>query len=107
MNLKRMNEAYIRIFAISMLLGILYLCIHYIYEDSIWKKILGIHIQASPSIRMVTFSEKILPDDCDDDQFIDVEKYLQHRRRCILRHCGDVCKTSVSSSERKMFISFY
>ncbi len=104
MTLKRINQAYIRIFAISLLLGILYLCIHYVYEDSIWRKIMAIHSQASVVLRMVTFSERIAPDDCDEDQFADMEKYLQHRRRCILRHCGDVCKTTMSSSECKIFM---
>ena len=87
-----------------MLLGILYLCIHYIYEVSLGEKIMGIHTQARSVLRMANFSEKTIPDDCDDDQFVDMEKYLQHRRRCILRHCGDVCKTKISSSECKMFI---
>ena len=106
MNLKRINQAYIRVFEISLVLGILYLCIHYIYEDSIWRKIMGIHSQARSVLRMATFSERIAPDDCDDDQFVDMEKYLQHRRRCILRHCGDVCKTNISSSKGKIFIGY-
>ena len=106
MNLKRIKQSYTRVFEISLVLGFLYLYINYIREDSIWNKITRIHSQARSVLRMATFSERIALDDCDDDQFVDMEKYLQHRRRCILRHCGDVCKTNISSSKGKIFIGY-
>lgn len=68
---------------------------------------MGIHSQARSVLRIVNFSERIAPDNCEDDQFVDLEKYLQHRRRCILRHCGDVCKTDISSSKGKVLIDYY
>jgi hypothetical protein len=38
-------------------------------------------------------------DDCDGDRFVEIEKYLESRRGCILKYCGDVCKTRIGSDQ--------
>ena len=49
----------------------------------------------------------ILPEDgCEQDNFVNMEEYLKNRKMCILRYCGDVCKTD-QVDLRKFFGIFF
>ena len=38
---------------------------------------------------------------CESDNFANITEYLASRRTCLLKYCGDVCKTRRELDERK------
>ena len=98
----RPNRTYVLILAISMLLVISFVYIGSSNQnktsneaDSIYQLMAGL------------VPANILPEDgCEQDNFVNMEEYLKNRKMCILRYCGDVCKTD-QVDLRKFFRYFF
>ena len=103
----RSIQPYFRVLSFLLLLGIVYVCIHYnnknestsVYTNKIWKNLIGIHSQARSVFQLVSGAK----DNCDGDHFVEMEKYLESRRSCILKYCGDVCNTRIGSDQSNLY----
>ena len=113
------NRVYIIVLAIFMVfvLAYVYMCSCNKNEASlkaisVWGKMAGIQNKAQSALEMAGMvpSQAITEDDCDiadilasDDNheitIMAMEDYLETRRACILKYCGDVCKTKTEPGQ--------
>ena len=109
----RPNRGFIVALGLSLLL-----IISYVYIGSITDNVLqnwAESVPKRPGIQRVSesvmkvaglISKNILgSEECDRDDFGNMAEYLQNRRSCLLRYCGDVCKTKQELFTRKTCIS--
>ena len=70
-------------------------------EDSLWARIGDIQTGAQSIMDKVVNIPKVIEvvdDDCESD-FVGeyseqrMDEYIKHRKNCLLKYCGDVCKT--------------
>ena len=97
------NQMYIAILAVSMVLILAYMYMCRCYQDqplaakdsiSIWGK-MG---------KIIGVQSEQTDEDCESDNFLDMEGYLESRRKCLLKHCGDVCTTTKSDAGKIMIL---
>ena len=95
------NQMYLAILAVSMALILAYMYMCRCYQDqqlavkdsvSIWGK-MG---------EIIGLQSEQIDADCESDNFLDMEGYLESRRKCLLKHCGDVCSTTKNDSGKSM-----
>ena len=84
-----------------MVLIIAYMCMFHPYEDQLavnysvsildkMGKIIGTHSENNDK-------------ECESDGF-NLKEYLERRRKCLLKHCGDVCTTTKTDSGKIMIL---
>ena len=97
------NQMYIAILAVSMVLILAYMYMCRCYQDqplaakdsiSIWGK-MG---------KIIGVQSEQTDEDCESDNFLGMEGYLESRRKCLLKHCGDVCTTTKTDSGKSMIL---
>ena len=97
------NQMYLAILAVSMVLILAYMYMCRCYQDqqlavkdsvSIWGK-MG---------KIIGVQSEQTDEDCESDNFLDMEGYLESRRACLLKHCGDVCTTTKTESGKSMIL---
>ena len=97
------NQMYIAILAVSMVLILAYMYMCRCYQDqqlavndsvSIWGK-MG---------KIIGVQSEQTDEDCESDNFLDMEGYLESRRECLLKHCGHVCTTTETDSGKIMIL---
>ena len=74
-------------------------------EDSLWARIGDIQTGAQSILDKVGVIPKGIDsanDDCESDFTGEnteqrMDEYLKHRKQCLLKYCGDVCKTRQES----------
>ena len=64
--------------------------------DGVWSKFGGIKNGVQSILQ--TDQNKV---NCEKDDFEDMSEYLDFRRTCLLRYCGDVCITKQESDKGK------
>ena len=109
--MNRSNQKYILVFAISLLLvtSFVYLSTNNKNEiplnvDWASEKLAGIRTGA----QSILYNSGIIPGnivedvDCERDDFVEMGEYLEHRRACILKYCGDICNTKQESEQGKV-----
>ena len=110
--MSRSNQKYILVFAMSVLLVIsyVYLASNRQYEapmkvNQVWGKKPGIQDEAQSLLQMAGLvSNKDEVDyTCERDDFVEMGEYIDIRRTCLLKYCGDVCITKKESDKGKCF----
>ena len=116
--MNRANLKYAAIFAVFMLLIVfMYIGTNTLYDEevisaqdrSIWNRFGGLHSGAQSILDKVGIVQTIDSssiDGCESDfvgEYTDrrMDEYLKHRRECLLKYCGDVCKTTAESGGGK------
>ena len=116
--MNRANLKYAAIFAVFMLLIVfMYIGTNTLYEEpvisvqdrSIWNRFGGLQNGAQSILNKVGIVQTIDSSSingCESDfvgEYTDrrMDEYLKHRRECLLRYCGDVCKTRAESGGGK------
>ena len=116
--MNRSNQKYILVLAISLLVVIsfVYLASNNQNEaplnvDGVWSQMAGIQNGAQSILQKAGIvPPKVLGDNtCERDDFVEMSEYLDIRRTCLLKYCGDVCITKQESEKGKdyMLIKLY
>ena len=84
-------QMYITILVLFMVLLLAYMCMFHPYEDQ---------LAVNYSVSIFEKNDK----ECESDGF-DLEEYLERRRKCLLKYCGEVCNTTETDSGK--FIILY
>ena len=89
--MNRANRSYvIGVAAVSMLLMLSYIYVGFNQHNCLQT--------GAKSVLKLT---GLFTEECEKDDFVDMTEYLETRRNCILRYCGDVCQTKRESDESK------
>ena len=81
-------------------------------DNSVWNKFAGIQNGAQSILNNVLPADIVEDDDgCENDYTGEnteqrMDEYLKHRKQCLLKYCGDVCKTRAESGGGKIFNKF-
>ena len=78
-------------------------------DRSIWNRFEGLQNGAQSILNKVGIAQTIDSssiDGCESDfvgeyTVLPMDEYLKHRRECLLKYCGDVCKTRAESGGGK------
>ena len=112
--MNRANLKYAAIFAVFMLLIVfMFLGTNTVYEEPVisaqdsssWNRFGGLQNGAQSILNKVGIVQTIDSSSingCESDfvgEYTDrrMDEYLKHRRECLLKYCGDVCKTRAES----------
>ena len=97
------NQMYIAILAVSMVLILAYMYMCRCYQDP--------HLAVKDSVsisgkmgKIIGVQSEQIDADCESDNFLDMEGYLESRRKCLLKHCGDVCTTTKTDSGKSLIL---
>ena len=71
--------------------------------DRVWSKFGGIKHGAQSILHTALIEPNMVQvdDNCERDDFEEMSEYLDFRRTCLLRYCGDVCITKQESDTGK------
>ena len=110
--MNRSNQKYILVLAISVLLVVsfVYLASNSqneapINSDQVWGKFAGMQNGAQSILQMagLASNKDQVDHSCERDDFVEMGEYLDIRRTCLLKYCGDVCVTKKESDKGKYF----
>ena len=108
--MNRSNQKYILVLAISLLVVIsfLYLASNNQNEaplnvDGAWGSMAGIQNGAQSILQKagIVSAKAQVDHTCERDDFVEMGEYLDIRRKCLLKYCGDVCITKKESDKGK------
>ena len=107
--MNRPNQRYVLVLAVSLGILLLYITNYNQNEVTVDSVLVGEKVMGIPNkTQSILPSDKLVPNyvsidvDCDTDKFFGDKifgqfwkktEYLEHRRACILKYCGDVCDT--------------
>ena len=108
------KKNFLNVLAVSMLLIVMSLMVitsnnqnkdDLLNDDGAWEKMRGIQNGAQSFLQMV-LNKLQVDQSCERDDIMEMSEYLDFRRTCLLRYCGDVCTTKQENDKGKVHMLF-